>query len=461
MRTVISVLLCFIAQSFSFGQDTIQVFNLEQFLLHVREHHPVAVVTNNQIEAANLYINQSKGSFDPVLFSGIDQKLYEGKTYYSTISTGLKIPTRIGVDLKAMSDWNRGTYLNPQNNVPASGLSYLGLEAQLGRGMFTDERRTQIRRAEIALEMSSTERQLALNELLYEAGQVFIHWQEQYAHFTLAQQGYAFAQLRFEQLITNATFGERAYIDTVEASAQLYLRKIELEQRSLQLTNARLSVENFLWEKGQFPLSLDDNVEPDQLELKAPRMQLDDSLSAHPILTYYDWKLKDLDFERRLKLEQLKPQLSVNYNLLTPTPDLLSSNYSWSNYKWGANLYIPILLRKERNSLAITKLKIENTQLEQQLKLRDLRTKQLQIRNEWNTTVEQCSYALTISSRYNELAEAERVLFDTGESTLFLVNAREISFLSAQGKVYELLAKANKLRLSEQYISGELNSLKF
>jgi outer membrane protein TolC len=441
------------------AQDTTLVLMMQQFLLHVKENHPVAMVANNQITAADIFINQSKGSFDPVLFGGIDQKLFEGKTYYSTLSTGIKIPTRIGVDLKAMTDWNNGDYLNPQNRTPGDGLSYLGIEAQLGRGMFTDERRTQIKRAEIALGQTYTEKELILNDLLYQAGQAFINWQEQEAHYLLALEGLSFAEIRFQQLIANASLGDRAFIDTVEASAQLYLRKIEVEQRELQLANARLGVENYFWEKGLIPLTLDTNVKPELLVLEIPEIQLEDSLNGHPAIVSYEWKLSDLSMERKLKVEQLKPQFSVNYNLLTPAPDILSGNYSWSNYKWGANLYFPILLRKERNSLAITNIKIENARLEQQLKLRELRTKQLQVRNEWNTSVEQQNYAQIIADRYKELATAEKILFNTGESSLFLVNAREISYLSAQGKVIELLAKANKLRLGELYVSGVLSSL--
>lgn len=442
--------------STSWAQDTVQKFTLDQFLMHVKENHPIALVATNQVEMAEVLIRQSKGSFDPVLLGGIDQKVFNGTTYYSTLSSGIKIPTRLGIDFKAMGDWNRGTYLNPQNRVPDGGLTYLGFEAQLGRGMFTDERRTQIKRAQIALNQSYVEQRLTLNELLYEAGQAFIHWQEQEAQYQLAKEGLDFAETRFDQLLSNAALGDRPYIDTVEASAQLFLRKMEVEQRKLTLLNAQIAVENFLWEKGRIPLQLDNGIVPEQLTINKPKITLADSLGTHPAVRYYDWKLSDLNLERKLKIEQLKPQLSVNYNLLTPASDFISTSYTWSNYKWGASFYMPILLRKERNGLKMTQVKIENTQLEQQLKKRDLRTKQLQIRNEWNTAVTQAQMAETIASRYRQLADAERTLFLNGESSLFLVNAREISYLSAQGKMIETLSKTNKLNLSEQFVAGNL-----
>jgi hypothetical protein len=174
------------------------------------------------------------------------------------------------------------------------------------------------------------------------------------------------------------------------------------------------------------------------------------------MLTWYDLKLKDLVIERKLKIEMLKPQLTVNYNLLQPAENLVSTQLSFSNYKWGATLYMPILLRKERSSLQISNFKIENTQIELQQKQRDLRTKQIQNRNEWTTHVNQAQTSLLVADNYKQLSAAERSLFDLGESSLFLINAREISYLSAQSKYLEYAAKTKKSALTEKFALGIL-----
>jgi hypothetical protein len=456
MKTLLSILLV----GFSFGslkaQDTISVITLDQFLAQLREHHPVALIAANNVSQAEQIVRMSKGAFDPVLFGGIDQKYYEGKTYYSTINSGVKIPTRLGWDFKVMGDWNRGTFLNSDQVIPEDGLTYLGVDIPIGRGMFTDERRTQLKRAGVAYNQSILERQLALNDLLYEAGQQFIYWQEQYMQLQLAEEGFRFAKLRYEQSIENASVGERATIDTVEASAQLFLRQLDIFQRRLNVQNARLGVENYIWEQGKIPLRLDSIVVPAPLQLDSPRLNMPDSVQNHPILQWYGLKQRDLQLERKLKLEQLKPQFNVQYNLLQTPQDLVSFNYSINNYKWGASLYMPILLRKERSSLQITNIKLENVTLEQAQKQRDLSTKQQQIRNELLTVNDQANTAFVIAQRYRQLAEAERQLFDIGESSLFLINAREISYLSAQGKYLEFLAKNQKALLSEKFVLGIL-----
>lgn len=450
------ILLSVLATPLSHSQDSVFVLTMKDYLQQIKENNPLAMVYANGVEMADYFVRESKGSFDPVFFGGIDQKYFNGTTYYSTLSTGIKIPTRLGVSFKAMGDWNEGTYLNPQNRTPDAGLSYLGVEANIGRGMFTDAQRTQLRQAQVALNQSKVEQQLLLNNLIYEAGQAYISWQEQEFQYQLALEGFNLAQLRYKQLVETALIGDRAIVDTVEASAQLFLRQMEVQQRELNRKNARLQVEFFMWEKGKIPLTLAETTSPENLVLNKPVSVSLEIPDSHPQLQSYSNKLATLALDKRLKQEYLKPQLTVNYNILTPTNQVFSTNYSWSNYKWGGTLYMPILLRKERNAYKAVGLKIENTTLESTLKKRELELKQQQIRNEWNTLVNQAQTAENIASRYRELATAERTLFQLGESSLFLINAREMSYLSSQSKYLEVLAKSNKLQLSERYVLGVL-----
>ena len=456
MKNIILSLLIAMCQ-FSWSQDTLQNLDLENFLSHIKENHPIAVVASNDILRSEQIIRMSKGAFDPLLIGGIDQKFYDGQTYYSTLNAGVKIPTRLGWDLKVMGDWNRGEYLNSENRVPAEGLTYLGIEVPLGRGMFTDEQRTQLKRAIVANEKSVTERRLVLNDLLYEAGIHFINWQEQEGLLLLAQEIYELAEIRLNQVKTNALLGDRPEMDTIEASAQLYLRKIDLDQRILNVKNARLQIENYMWEKGIIPLVLESTVSATAMTLVLPDgINTKEEFDLHPVLTFYDLKIRDLQLEKKLKVEQLKPQFNINYNLLQTPKDIVSTNYSFTNYKWGASFYMPILLRKERSDLAITKLKMENTLLEMNHKKRDLETKQLQIRNEWNTNVLLAESSLVVAENYQQLSNAERSLYELGESSLFLINAREMSCFTVKAKYIEYLSKTNKSALSEKYIIGIL-----
>ena len=447
-------LITFAVVFVSNAQDSLFLLDLENFMLHLKENHPIAMVAQNDIFIADQVIRMAKGNFDPKILGDFDQKFYDGTTYYSTLSTGVKIPTRLGWTVNAFGDWNRGAYINPQENIPDGGLTYLGVSVPLGRGMFTDEQRTQLKQATVAYQQSSVERKLVLNELLYSAGKDFIDWQEQQAQVQIAEELVNIARIRLDQLKENVRVGERAAIDSAEASAQLYTREAELAQRKMLLQQARYRVENYLWDKGLRPLLLPEDVQPTPILLLTTSMENDAVI--HPLLENYRLKINQLELERKLKLEQLKPGLTVHYNILQPASEVFSTNYSFRNYKWGATFSMPILLRKERSGLAITRLKMANTTLEMSQKQRELAAKVDISRTEWLSFLKQVEFQQLSVNRMQQVTEAERALFALGESSLFLVNAREITFWQSQTKVIESMAKSVKAALGVRYYQGQL-----
>jgi len=452
MRKLIFVFFLFFT-NYGMAQDTIKSIDLETFLIQVRENHPLSFVTNNNISQAEQLTVYSKGAFDPRGIAQIDQKYFNGKTYYSTLSTGVKIPTRFGVQFKGMVDWNRGEYLSPENFTPSNGLGLLGVEVQLGRGLLTDEQRTQLKRAENALLLSAVERNIALNDLLYEAGTDYIFWQECYNQMLLAQRMAQLAEKRLSQIKLKVIAEDRPAIDTVEASAIYTQRLFDLNQRTLNEKNARLKVESYLWDQGLIPLYFDSIVFPPELTVQPIILSQAAELNETPYLRAYDFKLIDLNYERKLKIEQLKPQLSINYNLLQE-PQYAFNTYNLNNYKWGGSFYMPLFLRKERSSLELTKLKIENTKYELSLKQRELTIKQQQLFNEWTAQIEQTEQLTKITQNYLKLVEGEQSLFELGESTVFLINMREITYINSQVKLLETQAKTNKSYLTVRYLQG-------
>lgn len=457
MRQLI-LIICFFSHTFAQDSLVISHLTLNDFLTQVKENHPIALVTQNNVEMSQRVIQLAKGAFDPKVFSGIDQKYYDGKTYYSTLSSGVKIPTRFGVNFKAMSDYNSGAFLNPENRVPENGLTYLGIEVPLGQGLFTDESRTTLKRAEIAFNQSAIEQQLTLNELLFAAGQQFIDWQKEEALLKLASEGLQLAKERLEQIKSNVALGDRAALDSVEANASYLLRKNDFLDRQLAAQNARKNISFYLWDKGVIPLELTTSISPEQLIVLQPKLRLDDSLYNHPIILSYNNKLSDLSIEQRWKKDQLKPKVYINYNLLQTPENLISMNYSYLNYKWGASFAMPLFLRKERAGVALSNLKIENTVLEKTNKEREIQTKLAVNLNEWNTSIAQVTVNKEIARNYQSLANAERELFEIGESSLFVINIREMNYLNAQAKYVESLAKTNKSALKYSYLLGELGN---
>jgi outer membrane protein TolC len=89
-------------------------------------------------------------------------------------------------------------------------------------------------------------------------------------------------------------------------------------------------------------------------------------------------------------------------------------------------------LRKERAGLKLAKLKIQDTQLSLQFERKSLENKLKSQQQEIISLQKQQAYNAELVQNYNQLLTAEDRLFGMGESSLFLINSRENTLVSAQ-----------------------------
>ena len=120
---------------------------------------------------------------------------------------------------------------------------------------------------------------------------------------------------------------------------------------------------------------------------------------------------------------------------------------------------MPILLRKERGDLRMMELKIQETELAIKQKNLELNNKAQANINECVLTAEQLKLYTETVKQYEQLLEAEKQIFNAGESSLFMINAREISYLNAKIKWIELQVKNQKAILNAYHSLGIIQSL--
>jgi outer membrane protein TolC len=118
---------------------------------------------------------------------------------------------------------------------------------------------------------------------------------------------------------------------------------------------------------------------------------------------------------------------------------------------------MPILLRKERGALQLAEIKLRESDFKLQNKAAELQFKLKAALNELQTLSGQATtYNRTVSD-YRQLVEGERELFTIGESSLFMVNSRELGLISAEVKYIEIFAKQFKAALKVDYALGQLH----
>jgi outer membrane protein TolC len=186
------------------------------------------------------------------------------------------------------------------------------------------------------------------------------------------------------------------------------------------------------------------------------------SAATHPDLMQYAAKRRALEIERKLKNEKRKPVLNVNYALLGnqwtffPTAGLEGPSVVANDMKWGVNIYYPLLNRKARGDYDLTKIKISQTDLNIQQKIREITTKTGQYITEANTLLAQVNTFRQITDNYRTLLDAEIEKFAQGESSVFLINTREQRWLDARLKYLKLVAEWKKAEAGAKWAAGQL-----
>ena len=449
-------------------QDSPQVLTLQDFHRLILQHHPVASQAALLTEQARQELRMARGSFDPVISSKVYRKEYNGKEYYNLWNNTLRIPTWFGPELIAGYDQTQGEYLNPENGTPDKGLSYAGISVPLGQGLFIDERRAIVRQANLLQGIAEAERVKLINKLLLQATKDYWDWLLYYNEVQLYQESLELADFRLQAVRARVQEGDLAAIDTVEALTAVQERQVMLLQAQLAYNNARLMVATHLWAANRVPLELQETTIPAltgselaSLPLDSMQQILEIAKVNHPDLRKLNLKGQQLAVEQRYAADKLKPKLNVEYNVLQSdfymNADVLERQYLGANYKLGVSFSLPLFLREERGKLQLTKAKQQSNSLELAQTAREVENNLLAAFNDWQALEEQIRLQEQMVANAETLRNGEVIRFQNGESSLFLVNAREVKLMESQLKLYALRAKYAKAKTLLYWAAGEIS----
>lgn len=437
MKSILSV---FLLLGFSvWGQNTTsKELTYNEFLGFVKKYHPLVKSANLEINQAQANLMMARGGFDPKIEVDFEQKKFKDNQYYSILNSSFKIPTWYGVEIKAGFDNNEGIYLNPENTVPNQGLTSLGISVPLGQGLFINQRMADLRKAKIQVKLSQAERNLMAVSVLYDASVAYFNWKRNYNEVTLYQTYLSNANIRYQGIAKSIEQGDKPSIDSVEAGIIVRNRKLSLEESQLKLAKAKLELANFLWLENNVPLELQDDIIPEENlvltikeTLRTNDLMLDNpSLENHPKINALEQKIEMLDVERKLKANMLLPRIDLGYSYLSEPRYF--DNYRFQDYKVGLNFYFPLFLRKERGSLQLAKLKLQDVKFDLDLERVSLKNKIKAQQTEISSLEKQKQLIDNLVLDYNTMLTSEERLFTFGESSIFLINARENNLVSAQ-----------------------------
>lgn len=443
------------------AQNQPHILPVESFIEQVRQFHPVAKQANLVVEKAAANLLTAKGSFDPRFQLNADRKTLDGTNYYQYNNPEIKIPTPIGINVKAGFEKSNGQYINPE--LTKGIASYMGIEIPLLNGLLIDKKRAGLQQAKIYENQSKQERLAMINDLLFDAYMAYWQWAGSYQLYKTYNNYVNVSANRVRLIRLSFLNGDRAMMDTIEAYAQLQSFQLMQTEALLELKNRALDLSQFLWTEEANPYLIPDSYIPDttQFEMQIPIKDIKELsaqlLQTHPELRGYQYKLESLEVARKLKFQNLLPVVNLRANLLSKdyfNYKGFNAAYLENNYKLGVTIEMPLLLRQGRGEYKNAQIKIQEVNLQRIDKLWQLTNKVSQYYNEARLRQEQILVALSMFQNYNLLLKNEELKFSQGESTLFVINSRENKALEMQQKLIELRIKYLKSVYAIDWSSG-------
>ncbi len=429
-----------------------EVYDYASYIKQIVAYHPLAAQADLRVGFSEADLRLQRAVNDPYFKANYGDKGYDGKDYYEKTSMKFAIPTSLGMEIFAGYESNLGSEVNPEIATTTSGLYKAGVSMPLGQNIFFNERQLAIRQGKLMVDMAEQERRILVNDLLYRANLAYLNWSLAYALMEVQENALNVANNQFNFIKEVFIQGDRPAIDTVEAFLQVQNRTFRLLSAQRDMNTAQLILSTFLWDEEGNPLQLADGYRPEELTTQVEKLTaVQDSFliwkgqlrEAHPELSIKRLGIQALNMERQNAISAIVPQLELNYAALTPGVSNRDINAIGLNDRmFGVGIKYPLLLRKERSKLSLVNIKTMQKRLDLDLKTIELVNKLDQMVFEYGIAIDQSQLYQRMTENYSQLLEAEQTKFGIGESSVFLLNARENKLFEAQEKLMETRSKA-------------------
>ncbi|MFZ9302850.1 MAG: TolC family protein [Sediminibacterium sp.] len=447
----------------AFAQD--KSLSIENTLDIVRKYHPVIKQSFLQNEMAKNELQASRAVFDPSIQINTQEKTYDNKLYYKYNTSELKIPLWYGIDIKAGTENNIGERIDP--TLTRNKSAFVGVSMDPFRGIIVDKRNAVVKQAKNFVELTKNEQLLVVNDLLLEATSAYWNWVNAYNINSVLIKSVQNNKDRYEVIKKSYISGDRAPIDTTEALTQLQTFEMMQNQAALDLQKAKFELSNYFWTESGMPYELEDVIKPSNnfdlasinpIELGRLEEMVNQAIQMHPKLKMINAKSTILDIEKRLKTIELFPSLKLNYNALDNNFNNISTSINTTNnVKYGLSLTMPLFQRQARGQLAKTKNKIEDLGWDRKYLTLEIENKVRSSFAEFYALKQQIKTNEAILNANKLLFETENTKFQMGESSLFLINSRELKFIETEQKNIALKTKFYLSIYKNLWAMGSLN----
>jgi outer membrane protein TolC len=433
--------------------------HLADYLAQVYLHHPIARQSDLLVRIGQARVLEAKGAFDPRINLKWAEKATPEKQSFDMADAGVSWTTPIGVQAYGGWERNTGPSVNPYDATAPDGQWMAGIRIPITREGWINRRRTDLQSARLFAESTLFEQQLMLNDLLYKAAKSFFEWETAHRQLRIYQEALEISDTILSNVRTAWRLGERAAIDTTEASMQRLTWLQKWQQTQTKLIEYRFEAAYYLWDSTHQLYLQSLPFVPFTDQFAAPP-QLDSSLvgrwlQEHPQLARQDLGIDRQKLEERWLVSRLLPGVEWEMGRIQgipPMDDPTPAAQSLSRLQ----VNLPLFLRTERGALKARRAQIEQAEWE---RLMTENAISLNLRSQWNQVgllARQIRDQKSLVDQTRSMLEAEKNRFGLGESNVFLLNQREVALINAEIRETELLLELLKNTLNQFAMAGRM-----
>jgi outer membrane protein len=424
--------------------------SLDDVLRIVEQNHPKLRGAAVQREIAAAKRLEKQGAFDPVLSLGNDYLRFNstttrGKLAETAISgAAVEFQTRYGIKVAAGTRFNLGRVKSPLSSTGDAGEYFVEFKVPLLRGARLNEKAAAERQAWLGEPLAETDYALARLDLLFKAANSYWDWVAAQRKLQVARSLLNLAEFRAKAVKERVQAGDLPQIDSVEAELEIQRRQGNLVKGERELQKAALKLSLYLWTPdGQQSLSPEPSQVPttfaqpalftDQQALEGQKFALERRPELRALMLNRQITQVDLDLARN----QRQPGLDLTFS---PGRDT-GFGAIGTTFKGGLTFSLPLRQRTADGRIGAASLKIQKLELDTLNERQRITTEVADALSAINTAYERYRAAAREAELAQRLEEGERIKFQLGDSTLFLVNQRERATAEAQVKLIEIQAE--------------------
>ncbi len=436
--------------------------SLDEVLRSAERHYPLLAAARQQSSIAEGELLAARGAFDLKLKGGVDANQLG---YYKNRVNGFGAEQPLQTwGAEVFSAYKRGSgNFGPweQDRLTLSSGEWSGgVRLPLLRDRRIDRRRADLSVADAGLDLAGAEIAKQRMDVYEAAAESYWAWVKAGRQAALSEELLKLAAQRVDQLQQTIDAGFAAPIELIENRRALLSRQSQVVQARRALQGAAIDLSLYLRDDSGSPVlvaedRLGDFPEPDSAAVAVLESDIAEALRRRPEVRAFEAKRRQLAVEFDWARNQTKPaiELSTSYGRDLGDGSITKRG---NELKVGIGFELPVQRRKAKGKAAVQAAKL--LQLDAQLRFaRDAVAADVRdAHSALEATFNAVELARAESEAARQLADAERERFDLGDSTLFVVNLRELAAFEAQVREVSALAGYYSAFANYQAATGAL-----